>query len=111
MVCIQKVKREDSLRTENRSRIPTNPQQLPEVVEESVLRALAEADGDGMVTGKINHKQPLGLPRGRTKAPGVSQIYDKTKTLEGYTLEKPVGPDLKFKSVEDFWEDSDSWHT
>jgi hypothetical protein len=72
VVGIQKVKCEDALRAEHRRWIPTNPQQLSEVFKKSVFGAPAETDRDGVVTGKVNNKQPLSVRGSRTTIAGVA---------------------------------------
>ena len=95
VVCVQKVKCEDGLRTERRRRIPTDPQQLSKVFKKPVFGAPAETNGDSVVAGKVNNKQTLRFRWGKTIIPRVSEVNDQAETLEGHTLEKAISPDLE----------------
>lgn len=103
MVCIQKVECEDGLGTEHRCWIPANPQQLPEVFKEFVFGTLAETDRDGVVTRKVDDKQPLGFRGGGTIIPRVAQVNDQAEILKGYALEKSVSPDLGLDLFKAAW--------
>lgn len=47
------------------------------------------------MAGKIDNKYPLNLSRKGAAFPVVSKVEDKSETLEGDALEKPVPPDLE----------------
>ena len=96
MIRIQKVERENRPGTEHRRRVPVKAQKLSKVLEEPILRTIAETDIDIVITGKVNDQYPLSFGRKGAAVPRVSKVYDQSEALEGYALEKTVRPDLEF---------------
>ena len=94
MVRIQEVKRENRAGTEHRCRVPVEAQELSEVFEKPVLRAITETDANSVITRKVDDEYPLSFGGKGTAFSRVPEVHDQSKTLEGHALEKTVCPDL-----------------
>ena len=92
MICIQKVKGKNSLWPDYRRRIPTNPQQLTEGLQERTSRAHTKTNADEVVAGKVNNGDPLGLWIDGTSISVVTEIDDKPETFETCVLEETIIP-------------------
>ena len=94
MVRVQKVERENSFGTENRGRVPSDAKELSKGFEVAVLGAIAEADADSVVPGKVDNEYFPSFRKDGAKITGMSEVDGLTKALEARSLEKPVRPDL-----------------